>query len=401
MYLTIMHPEILSLLKDVGVGVFVARIRGKYLLVVKASKEIILTAKANKGFHFYLAPIEVDSKKTLVLMTAFFDSEDEPLIIGTPLLENDVATIYFLEFLRSDAFEVFFFDEHNRELLSYKASGNLTAMRDRIVSVTLLNADAVKQMLDKAEIWFGLRNERDDEDAVSVTLTEPLFPDDFVVMDLEYEKHRFKGTQSFSFTSLERKEPGAYQELDIVFLLQRVYEANRIFLNPKKAVDDEELVDVMVIGNEAVLLIQAKDSPNTEKILRTTVRRKRIKSLSQLKEGASQLRGAISEIKRNSLVRLKYGDEIVEVDLSGKQLIGVVVVKELFNDSFDEYGSVIFDLIKKTQTPVVFFDYPELNMMALHCNAEDKFLNVMHQIFSIAMEDGEFPRVRYSGRPNK
>lgn len=400
MYLTFMHPEILPALKDLGVGIWAARFGDKYYLVVKAPKEIILTAKANHGFHFYLAPIEVDSKQTFALITAFFDSEDEPLVIMTPLVENDGATNDFIEFLRDDVFDVCFFDEHSRELLSYKASGRLTSIRDRITAVSLLNAVAVRQMLDKAERWFGLRNERDDEEAVAVTLTESLFPDDFVIMDLEYEKHLFNGSQSFSSTSLEREEPGSYQELDMVFLFQRVYETSRIFLNPIKAADGEELVDIMVLGDEAILLVQAKDSPNTEKILRNTVKRKRIKSLNQLKEGTSQLRGAIAEIRRNSLVRLKYGENTLEVDLSGRQLIGVVVVKELFNDSFQEYSSVAFDLIDKTQTPVVFFDYPELNMMTLHCNSEEKFLSAAHQILSIAMERSEFPRFRYSGRPD-
>jgi hypothetical protein len=400
MYLTIKHPEIVPQLKDFGFGIWVAKKDQKYFLIIKATKEIILTAKVNQGFHFYLAPVEVDSKSTFTLITAFFDDDDEPLIIMTPLLANDELTDDFLELLRNDVFEVCFFDEHSRELLSYKASGRLTSMRGRIASAPLLDAGTVHQMLDKAEAWFGLRDELDDKEAFVVTLIESLFPDDFLIMDLDSEKHLFNGSKSFSTTSLERDEPGSYQELDIVFLLQRVYEPSRIFLNPVKAGDGEELVDVMVLGDDAVLLVQAKDSPNTEKILRTTVKRKRIKALNQLKGGASQLRGAIAEIKRNPLVQLKRGEGAVEVDLSGRQLIGVVVVKELFNDSFREYSSVVFELMDKAKTPAVFFDYPELNMMTLHCNCEDKFLSATHQIFSSAMERGEFPRLRYSGRPS-
>jgi hypothetical protein len=400
MYLTIMHPEVVPLLKEFGVGLWAAKVDKKYFLIIKAPKEIILTAKINQGFHFYLAPVEIDSKSTFTLITAFFDDDDEPLIIMTPLLANDAPTNDFLELLHNDVFEVFFFDEHDRELLSYKASGCLTLMRDRIISTPLLSADAVRQMLYKAENWFGLRDERDDEEATAVTLVERLFPDDFVIMDLEDEKHLFHGSKSFSSNSLERDEPGSHQELDIVFLLERVYEPKRIFLNPIKAVDGEELVDVMVVGDEAVLLLQAKDSPNTEKILRTTVKRKRIKSLKKLKEGASQLSGAIGEIKRNPLIRLSYGEGTIEVDLSERQLIGVVVVKELFNDSFEEYSSVMFELMDKTETPAVFFDYPELSLMTLHCNCENKFLNAAHQIFSFAMEHGEFPRLRYSGAPS-
>lgn len=399
MYLTFMHPEILPLLENFSVGIWPARAGEKFFLVVKAPKEIILTAKANQGFHFYLAPVEVNSTPTFTLITAFFDNEDEPLVITTPLVANDQATDDFLNFLCNDEFELFFFDEHNRELLSYKASGRLTSIRERLATVPLLGMDAVRQMLDKANTWFGMREERDDDEAIKVTLTESLFPNDFVIMDLGYEKHLFNGSTSFSGTSLEREEPGSYQELDIVFLLQRVYEPGRIFLNPIKASDGEELVDVMILGDEAVLLIQAKDSPNTEKILRTTIKRKRIKSLNQVTEAASQLRGAMSEINRNAHVRLKYGEDTVEVDLSEKQLIGVIVVKELFNDSFREYSSVMFELMDKTKTPAVFFDYPELSIMTMHCSCEERFLDAISQIISAAMEHNEFPRLRFSRCP--
>lgn len=399
MYLTTMHPEIYPLLKDLGVGLWAARSGKKSFLVFKAPKEIILTAKANKGFHFYLAPVEIELKQTFALISAFFDVEDEPLTIVTPLLAKDEATSDIVKLMCNEEFEVFFFDEHNRELLSYKASGPLIPIRDKIASIPLLNEDTVSEMLNKAQTWFGLRDKHDDEEAILVRLTEPLFPDDFLIMDMNYEKHLFNGSKSFSSTSLEREEPGAHQELDIVFLLQRAYESNRIFLNPIKATDGKELVDVLVLGDEAVLLIQAKDSPNTEKILRTTIERKRIKSLNQLKEGATQLRGAISEVKKNPLVHLKCGGDTVEIDLYGRQLIGIVIVKELFNDWFKEYSSVMLELMDKTQTPALFFDYPELSRMTLHCSCEDRLMAAFQQIFSFAIEHNEFPRLRYSGKP--
>lgn len=399
MYLSTLHPEIFSILEEFSVGIFPARSGERSFLVIKASKEIILTAKVNRGFKFYLAPVEVDSKKTLTLLTAFFDDEDEPLVIKTPLLANDEATDDILLFMRNNVFDVCFFDEHNRELLSYKASGQLSSIRDRIALASLPDKDATREILDKAHTWFGLRSICDDEEATEVTLIEPLFPDDFVIMDLNYEKHLFNGSQSFSSVILEREDPGPHQEIDIVFLLQRVYEQSKIFLNPIKAADGEELVDVMVLGDEAVLLIQAKDSPNTEKILRTTIGRKRIKSLAQLKTGTSQLRGAISEIKRNPVFPLKDGEDVILVNLSGRQLIGMVVVKELFDDNFSEYSSVMFEFLDKSETPAVFFDYPELSMMTLHCNTEEKFLSAVHQILYAALELDEFPRLRYSGRP--
>ncbi len=396
MYLTISHPEIVHQLKDLGVGIWAAPVAGKYCLIIKASKEVILTAKINQGFDFYLAPIEVDCKQTISILTAFYDSDDEPLIIQTPLVADDENTQDFLSFLKSNNFEVFFFDEHNRELLSYRANGNLGAMSKCLDSATFLGIDVVSKMLDAAAYWFARRNAKDDEEAFAINLIESLFPDDFLIMDLDEKKHSFKGSNTFSFSSLERPEPGASQELDIAFLCQRVFNTRKIYLNPIKVTDGKEFVDVMIVGDEAIFLIQAKDSPNTKKILKSTIKRKRSKSITQLNEAAKQLTGAISFANKNKILRFIYDKKVLEVDITNKQLLGIVVVKELFNDSFTNYSAIIYDLIEKSKTPAVFFDYPEFNMMTLHCKSEGKFLDAIHQIFSFAMDNQQFPRLRYS-----
>jgi hypothetical protein len=274
------------------------KVEGKYCLIIKASKETILTAKINKGFLFYVAPINIQSKPSVAIVTAFFDDHDDPLTITTPLVSDDVGTLDFMELLKQDTFEVFFLDENNRELLSYKAQGDLPALRQRIVAADLYGAEIVPEMLDSAQHWFSHRTAEDDGQAFAIRFVENLFSDDFVTVDVGIERHSFVGTKSFSTNSLERGEPGAFQEMDIVFLLQRVYPSEQIYLNPIKDVDGKEFVDILVVGNEAIFLIQAKDSPNTKQMLRNTVSRKRRKSLSQMKEAGNQLVGAISFAKK-------------------------------------------------------------------------------------------------------
>jgi len=305
-----------------------------------------------------------------------------------------------LEFFKSNEFNVFFFDENMRELLSYRAAADFSTIRDGIVRKRLMSDELTSAMLESARDWFSRRTEKDDEIAVEIKFGESLFRDDFFILDLDMDRHQFIGSKSFSHTSLERDEPGQYQEQDIVFLLQRAYHPSRIFLNPIKAVDGEEFVDVLVDGQEAVLLIQAKDSPNNEKILRTSVDRKRRKSISQVKASMDQLQGAVSFVKKDPLLRFSLNGKIVEIDVSGKLLIAIAVVKELFNDSFREYSDLTFDLVEKAQVHSVFFDYPELNMMTFHCRSEKKFLSAIAQIWEGAMEEGEFPRLRYSGKPD-
>ena len=405
MYMTVMYPEIAPMLERFGTGLWPAWSQNKYFLVIKASKEMILTARFNKGFFFYLAPVRIGSIQTFSLITTFHDDDNEPLTLSTPLLVDAGMTHDFLKTLQHDSFEVFFLDDHNREILSYRAGGDFSSLRHRIASAALLERGSAQEMLDRAEYWFAQRGEADDAQAVRVNLIEPLTPENFSILDMQNEKHLFHGSKGFSQSTLEYGEPGPYQELDIALLLRQIYPGNRIFLNPIKTSDGKELADAMVVGDEAVLLIQAKDSPNTEKSLRTSIERKQIKSKSQLVGGIRQLDGAVGEIRRNPVLRLRKGDDAIEVDLTGRFIIGIVIVKELFNSLYAQYSATALEFIDKHQVPMVFFDYPELAEVISQCRsedarvAEDTLLAICHQIFAVAMETEEFPRFRYRKQP--
>lgn len=399
MHLTISHPEIPSQLMNFRGGIWAPKAGGKRFLVIKTSKEAILTARVNMGFSFYLAPIKISKENTYAIVTAFHDDADEPLTIWTPLVADNSGTKDFFELFRKTEFEVFFFDEHNRELLSYKAIGNLPSMRETLINTPLLGAHLASEMLDKAESWFAQRTAFDDEKSFRIKLVESLFPEDFLIQDLRGEAHTFVGSQGWSTTSLVRDEPGRYQEQDIVFLLQEVFSPHQIYLGPIKEVDSKEFVDVMVVSEKYVYLIQAKDSPNTEKIIKTTAQRKRAKSVAQLTAAANQLRGAIAFTQKNPLLRFVKDGEIEEVNVTDKQLIGISIIKEIFNDMFDKYNPISLDLMESTKVPAVFFDYPEFSKMTLYCQNEGLFLDAIHRIFSHAVETGKYPRLRFSGKP--
>lgn len=400
MYLTLSYPQIMPHVESVGVGLWPIKIKGKWSLIVKTSKEAILTAKVNKGFDIYVAPVQFKDSTSVALVTAFYDDDDEPLTIRTPLLVDDDFTQGLLSVFSKNKFDIFFFDEHNRELLSYQASGNMHLLLEKLETATLLSRDAVHEVLKRAEEWFSIRTTQDDCDATSINLDEPLFRDDFIIMDLDLEKHSFHGSKSFSTTSLEREEPGHYQELDIILLLQRVFKNEQIYLNPIKESDGKEFVDILISGDEAVLLIQAKDSPNIERILRSTIKRKRSKSVAQLKEAATQLKGAVTFTKRNNILRFVDRNAIKEINIGDRQVIGIIIIKELFNDTFNEYDKIAFNFVDESKIPAFFFDYPELARMTFCCNSEDKFLGALYQIWAVAMEKNTFPRLNYPGRPS-
>jgi hypothetical protein len=398
MYFTIMYPEKLPHVHSYGAGIWAASTEDGYCLVVKVPKEAILTAKINMGFTFYLMPAEVKGRTGVVLFTCFFDDEDEPMVCKSPLLDDE-GTRDIIKLLANDEFNVFFFDENNREQLAYKVSGDLKDLRQRLSAADLLAPEDFREMLDKSHASFGLRTKEIDAQSVDMKLTESLFPDDVVIYDTDPARHAFKGPQNFSTSQLIRPEPGAGQEMDIVHVLHRSFSPDQIYLNPKKKVDGEEHTDVLVATEKYVFIIQAKDSPNTEALLRTTAKRKRLKSISQLTEAANQIRGAVKFAKENPILHYVYGEEDVTVDITGKQIIGLMVIKELFDDSFAEYSRINYDLIVDAQVPAVFMDYTGLHMLTLYCPSEEDFTDAVHRVFTFGMENEAFPSLRFSGKP--
>lgn len=396
MYLSIMKPEALPFVAKLGRGLWFLGEPQAPILVVKAGKEFILAARENRELKLYLAPYKKDSFSGLTLLTACFDDPISPLLIKSPLFGGD-SLAESLKLLPNE-FSVCFFDEHNRELLSCKAQGKLEQFREQLRAVTKLGTEHWHSMMDQAESWFATTTAEDDMRASTLELGEDLFPSDFTITDMTGQG--FQGSPGFSGTQLVRPEPGKYQEVDIIYLLQRAYEAKRIVHGPVKVADGEELVDVLVLGDEVTILLQAKDSPNTAAILGTKLERKRKKAISQLKDGLSQLRGAISTIRRegNPKLKLVSGDKL-DIDLAARPLVGVVVVKELFPDTYDKYGTMILDFMDDASVPVLAFDYNELEVMTRHCPSEKELLSAFYQIFSCVRDEGIYPRLRFPHLP--
>ena len=361
---------------------------------------MILAARIKREFSFYVAPVKInDAASGYALITAVFDSGTSPLVIISPLIRDQIFTFDLLELFQVDTFNVYFFDLNDRELLSCVARVVANPLKNTIRNEELSELEDEKSLLDGAMSWFSCTGKSEDERATRVQLVENLFRDDFVIVDATSVTHGVFGSKSVTVSALVREEPGQYQEHDIMLAFQRTFSPHQIYLNPIKRIDGEEFVDILIVGRRAALLIQAKDSPNTEKTTDTSLDRKRRKSVSQLKEGAGQLKGAISFVRHDSKLRFVSGNKDVVVDVTGLPLIAIVVVRELFNDMYTDYSTIVFDFIQRTQTNMVFFDFPEFSRMTSYCKDEDMFLDAVMQILHTAQEREEFPRLRYSGKP--
>jgi hypothetical protein len=239
MVLSIVHPDVMRHIRSFAVGLLPLRKldSGELLLVIKVQKEAILAAKLKGGFAFYLAPIMSSSGLTVSLITAFFDDEDEPLTIISPLFSDDSHTSELLEILTYQEIDVYFFDEHNREWLSYRSSiidGGSCLTDGTDFGLLTYHPRTTESILENLPIWFGNRKPEDDYRAIRVNFQHALGPEDFFITDLTEAGNDYLGSVGFRRDMLIRDDPGYFQERDIAAGFRRAFAREQIVLNPRR-----------------------------------------------------------------------------------------------------------------------------------------------------------------------
>jgi len=403
--ISIEHPSIRKAAADLGYGLLPIHFTGtdKFALIVKAPKEAILTARMNQEMRLYLVPDLSRESYSLGIITAFFDDHDEPLVLFTPMYMGDQLQSDLTRVLSQEAFEVFFFDENHREMMG--------------VQVRLENADRVRATLKREHFnefdldrvgndleamgaWFGKRSTPDDEAAFQLRFEKKLYPDDLVVIDANSDAYDFHGAEGNpAVTSLERQEPGAFQERDIVGLLKRAFPAEAIFLNPIRLDNENEFADVLCLTDEFMLVVQAKDSPNTEATLRRRIDRKRSVIRSHIEKAARQLRGALSFAKGLDELKVSTSGGEHTLNIQGRVTCGLVVVRELFDDEYRGCSAPVLAAAKESTSPCVLTDFSALHMMTMHLKSPVRLMNGFFQLFEVGVENGEFPKPRFLGPP--
>ena len=397
--ITLKNPALVRDLAQYPGGLFPAqRLDGQpSVLMVKCPKEMILAAKMLRELKFYLVPLDADGVNTYGLVTAFFDEFDEPLVIRTPLLDDEMGNA-IIGLLCSRTFDIHFFDEHDRELLAYRVNNrtadSLSSSRDkfRLAPSTYIPSPRIDDQLSKR---FFSRSPEDDDNALVVEFAEELFPSDFVIWDARPEDNSYQGRKHDMFTALERKNAGLFSELDIVKFLHRVFSSEQIFLNPLRADDGEEFVDVMATTPTRLLLIQAKDSPNTEEILRRPIERKISTVLRHLRKATSQLRGSISYVDSNDPFVVTCGDARHAIAAGNLEVIALVIVKELFPTEYTSYSQLAFEVFDDTGVPCLIQDYSQFHHLTHHRRTERGFFDTLDEMMALALYHDEFPQYRF------
>lgn len=370
------------------------------LLVVKLTQQYLLTARMNRGFKIYVVPVDTPSGSTAGLFTAFFEDDDEPLTVWTPLSDDD-HTANVLSALKTTRWTVRLFDEHDRELLGYEATVEiplLAQVRLEHVKLLELTHDLDHHMREQGELWFGLRGAQDDQEAISVNFERPLYEENRRYKDDRPDLFKFNGAKGLAEVRLEKEEPMQFQEIDIILLLQRVFKPENIYHSPKRHNDNEEITDVIVLTDKLCLLVEAKDSPNTERQLGNKLDRKRATTKKHLNKACNQLSGAIGYLDRTRplIMRMPEGD--VVIDLGKRNVLSLAVVRELFLPDYPDYSERLYELHDDIGLPCIALDYGELVQYTTFCNSEDAFVGAYFEVFNKALERQGFPRLRFGVR---
>ena len=184
----------------------------------------------NRGFKVYVIPIQLEEISTIGLVSAFIDDEENPLTVWSSL-GPDPHSQALLRALRFGYVNIRMVDEHGREILAYEAMIEVpleSRVRMDVAKFYEATHDLDHAMSEFATAWFGVRVTDDDLQAISVKFEDPMYAEDRKFKDERPELFRFHGSTGFTEVSLVKLEPGQFQEMDIILLLQRIFSPEQI-----------------------------------------------------------------------------------------------------------------------------------------------------------------------------
>lgn len=389
---------------SLGLAAIFDEVNERVMLIVKAPKEYILTAKVNGGFDIFIVPPDNEKIHITTLCSAFLDAPDSPLVIITPMF-NTILSIEILRLLKSDKFSVHFFDINNREMLGYECSHEYSKQgKNALEHMTLIEHDFSLFEFTVNDISYEnvLRDEKND--FISIKFGKPTMPDDFVRIDATFLDNNYHGALHNEFglggvglSKLIIEEPGAYQERDIALCLERVFRGDEIYLNPHndKEKNREEIADLMVVHGNNVLLIQAKDSPNTQNIISNKLERKISTSRKHFDKALAQMQGAVKYFNNGGALGFYIGDKRYSLDMTGKKIVGVILLKEMFVENYEGFSSQTLMLSKTMDTTCIFLEYTDLHQMTFNTIEQPAaFFDLIDKIFKEGSEHGVLPKLR-------
>ncbi|MEI7228668.1 hypothetical protein [Pectobacterium carotovorum] len=395
--LSLHNPRIKDILEQHDIGLLALRTDAdKLILILKMSKEALLAMKTCNGFKLSFVEYEVNGIRAHALLTLIYDIPDEPLSLTSTLYDIEQSKD-LIELLSQEEFQIYGFDEHNREFFGHLAKIEDAEKFQEFKKSLILRArqsDVESDFENIVNVHYHTAKDKNAQNTFSVDFTSPIYTEFSHFIDTTNLICTPSSELRPLYYTLERKEPGDQQELDIFLLLERIFPDDDIFLNPMRLDNGEEFSDILVITEEHALIIQAKDSPNIVSSLSTSIDRKKSKTLSHLDKAARQLTGAINHAKQNRILKFKLNDEIIEVDLLDRKLVGLAIVKELFDEDRPAYMENLIKPFKSTGTPCSALSYMDLHYYSCHVDAKI-FFDVLDKTHSEGVKKGILLKTKF------
>lgn len=401
--LTITHPHIVKFIKQSFFGGLLAIpevvIDGMPVLIIKVSKEFILTAKIYKELRIFLVPVSVSGVSGLGLVTAVFDDPIYPLSIHTPIVDEEVGRD-LIDILKYPKINVSFFDELGRECFISTAKISVSSKNLKFinnVSLSRVPEDAIHNLVMQVNNSFCSLENKLECDTIKVYLENKLVDDSEIVnIDLVEEHNTFIGSAGFHFSPVVREEPGQYQEQDIVQCLSYVFNSDEIIINPLRDYDNEEICDILVLTEKFVLIIQAKDSPNIESVINSSIEKKRKKTIKLIKKAASQVSGAIGYYDReDDFFDYVIGSQKVRVNKENKVVKSLIIVKELFYDETHDFSKIVLSKPRCFKSDCLLISYTDFYEFCFKFRDKNVFLNAIDNVMFEFKKQGFYDKVYF------
>jgi len=145
--------------------------RGGPALLVKGRRGDALSERTAHGFAVYAVPVMAGPLEALVMLAAFFDRPEAPLVYASPVYRDDGGSQRLLDVLATREVEVHLFDPDWMCLHSVGAEIWVPqATRARLARGSAADAAAGRghDLAAGALAWFQCRSERDDAEAAIV-----------------------------------------------------------------------------------------------------------------------------------------------------------------------------------------------------------------------------------------
>ncbi|UVM46704.1 hypothetical protein LOY47_10685 [Pseudomonas brassicacearum] len=398
--LSLHNPEIENILEQHDIGLLALRTDANNLiLIIKMSKEILLTMKICNGFKLSFVEYEDNGSRAHALLTLIYDIPDEPLSLTNTFYDVKQSKD-LIELLSQEEFQIYGFDEHNREFF-----GQLAKIEDaekfqefkKSLVLRAYQSNSEPNFENIVNACYHTAKDENKQNTFSVEFMSSIYPEfSHFINTTNLICTPSSELQPLSY-SLERKEPGAQQEIDIFLLLERIFPDDDIYLNPIRLDNGEEFSDILVVTEEHALIIQAKDSPNIASSLSTSIERKKSKTLSHLDKAVRQLTGAINHAKQNKILKFKLDGEIIEVNLLGRKVVGLAVVKELFDEDRPVYLEKLMKPFSSTGTPCSALSYMDLHHFSCHVDAE-VFFDALDKTHSEGIRRGLLLQTKFQNK---